>query len=70
MCTVSVKVDEEVLRGVFPELESASDIRQWAQKLIDARLCEIEKDAANMTVEELYTAIEQDVREVYADESI
>ena len=45
MCTVSVKVDEEMLRGVLPELENTAAIRRWAQMLIDARIHESSDEA-------------------------
>ena len=32
MCTVSVKVNEALLRGMRPELNSTAAIRQWAQQ--------------------------------------
>ena len=41
MCTVSVKINEDVLRGYNPELSSAAAISDWAQELIDARLAEM-----------------------------
>ena len=33
MCTVSVKVNEDVLRDYLPELENTAAIRKWAQML-------------------------------------
>ena len=41
MCTVSVKVNEAVLRGMRPELNTTAAIRQWAQEIVDARLKEM-----------------------------
>ena len=38
MCTVSVKVNEDVLRDYLPELENTAAIRKWAQMLIDQRI--------------------------------
>lgn len=38
MCTVSVKVDEALIREVLPELDSTAAIRLWAQMLIDEHL--------------------------------
>ena len=32
MCTVSVKVNEALLRGMRPELNTTAAIRQWAQQ--------------------------------------
>lgn len=41
MCTVSVKVNEDVLRGYNPELSSAAAISEWVQQLVDTRLAEM-----------------------------
>ena len=38
MCTVSVKVNEALLRGMRPELNTIAAIRQWAQQQIDLRI--------------------------------
>ena len=35
MCTVSVKVNEALLRGMRPELNSTAAIRQWAQQQVN-----------------------------------
>ena len=70
MCTVSVKVDEAVLREILPELDSTAAIRQWVQQLIDLRIQEIiAEDGFNrdMTPEELYHVIEQDIKAIYAE---
>jgi len=70
MCTVSVNVDEAVLRDVMPELDSTAAIRQWVQQLIDLRIQEIiAEDGFNrdMTPEELYHVIEQDIKAIYAE---
>ena len=56
MCTVSVKVNEALLRGMrpeLPELNSTAAIRQWAQQQIDLRIQQMElDDQETMTVEE------------------
>lgn len=68
MCTVDVKVDEGVLREILPELDSTAAIRQWVQQLIDLRIQEIvAEDDINrdMTPEELYHVIEQDIKAYY-----
>lgn len=75
MCTVSVKVNEDVLRGVLPELENTAAIRKWAQMLIDARLRELVDTKAfaverDMTPEELLSVVVKDVEAIYADTSI
>ena len=42
MCTVSVKVNEALLRGMRPELNSTAAIRQWAQEIVDSRIKEMQ----------------------------
>ena len=72
MCTVSVKVNEDVLRGVLPELENTAAIRKWAQMLIDARIRELVEETSaialerDMTPEELFSLVADDVRNIYA----
>lgn len=66
MCTVSVKVDEEMLRGVLPELENTAAIRRWAQMLIDARIHELVEEVSS-TPEELYSLMPSDINAMYAD---
>ena len=75
MCTVSVKVNEEMLRGVLPELENTAAIRKWALMLIDTRLRELMDTKAyaverDMTPEELFSIVVKDVEAIYADSSI
>lgn len=67
MCTVSVKVNEDVLRDYLPELENTAAIRKWAQMLIDARLRElVEEDTETMSIEEAREMTLVAVREEYA----
>ena len=35
MCTISIDVDEKVLRQANPNLDNIVAIRQWAQRLVD-----------------------------------
>ena len=41
MCTVSVNVNEDVLRGYNPKLSSTEAISEWVQELVDGRLAEM-----------------------------
>ena len=91
MCKVSVNVDEAVLRGMRPDLDSAAAIRLWAQEQIDLRMKEMlaEDERAmsddvvrtkshqaahdiyaipdrDMTPEELYSAISDEIDYIYA----
>ena len=58
MCTVSVKVNEALLRGMRPELNSTAAIRQWAQQQIDLRIQQMDiqqmelDDQETMTIDE------------------
>lgn len=79
MCTVSVEVNEKVLRGVNPNLDSSAALRQWVQQLVNYHtqmMVDDNDDAVDMKFsrdmapEELYGVIEQDIRAIYADESI
>ncbi len=61
MCTVSVKVNEALLRDMHPELNTAAAIRQWAQQQIDMSLLKMTTDhRRNESQEDLWHAIEQD----------
>ena len=66
MCTVSVKVDEAVLRDMMPELDSIAAIRLWVQNIVDLHVQELvaEEDATM----DLETAREMTLR-VVRDES-
>lgn len=66
MCTVSVKVDEAVLRDMMPELDSIAAIRLWVQNLVDLHVQElVAEEEATMDLE---TAREMTLR-VVRDES-
>lgn len=67
MCTVSVKVDEAVLREMMPELDSNAAIRLWVQKLVDMHLHQLRAlPDRDMTPEELYNAISDEIDYIYA----
>lgn len=38
MCRVNIEVDQEVLRGINPSLDSTVAIRKWMQQLVDMRI--------------------------------
>ena len=53
MCTVSVKVNEALLRGMRPELNTTAAIRKWAQQQIDLRIQQMKlDDQETMTIDE------------------
>jgi len=65
MCTVSVKVDEALIREVLPELDSTAAIRLWAQMLIDEHLKSLSEDNDTMDVEDLREMLHETVRKEY-----
>ena len=67
MCTVSVKVNEAVLRGIRPELNTTAAIRQWVQQQIDLRIQQMELDKEEtMTIEENREVTHRAVNREYA----
>lgn len=67
MCTVTVRIDEEVLRGVNPSLSDMAAIRRWAQELIDLRIQQMEfGDTETLSIEEAREMTLAAVREEYA----
>ena len=66
MCTVTINVDEAMLREVNPSLSDKAAIRRWAQELIDLRIREYAL-RQDMTVEKLYDIIEEEIDSIYAN---
>ena len=67
MCTVTINIDEEVLRGVNPNLSDLAASRRWAQELIDLRSQQMEfGDTETMSIEEAREMTLAAVREEYA----
>ncbi len=61
MCTVNIKVNEALLRGIRPELKTTAAIRQWVQQQIDLRIQDmIAEQRPNEIQKELWRDIEQD----------
>lgn len=71
MCTVNIDIDEALLRDVMPELNSTAAIRSWAQQLIDLRIQGmLRREFAlqrDMTPEELYDVIAEEIDSIYAN---
>ena len=38
MCTVQIKVNEDMLRRYYPSLTGVDSIRKWAQDVVDSRI--------------------------------
>ncbi|MBR5910878.1 MAG: hypothetical protein IKZ55_02750 [Bacteroidales bacterium] len=83
MCTVSINIDEAAMRRINPLLTSRESISRWLQHQVDLMVEDMilddhettGLDASDMllhdvTVEELYAIIEQDIKAIYADESL
>lgn len=66
MCTVSVKVNEAVLRGIRPELNTTAAIRQWVQQQIDLRIQQMKLEEETMTIEETREVTHRAVNREYA----
>jgi hypothetical protein len=66
MCTVTVNVDEAMLKKINPNLSDKTAIRKWVQQLIDLRIREyaLQQD---VTVEKLYDIIEEEIDSIYAN---
>ncbi len=67
MCTVSVKVNEELLREMRPDLNSTAAIRLWAQQLIDRCIQQMEmEDEETISIEEARAIVHAAIRDEYA----
>ena len=67
MCTVSINIDEATMQQIDPSLTTQVSISRWLQHQVNLMLEEMTRD---MTVEELYKVIEQDIKAIYANESL
>ena len=67
MCTVSIDIDDAVIRDLRPELDTVAAIRFWAQELIDLRLQQMRlEDEETMSVEDARNMVHETVRREYA----
>ena len=67
MCRVTVEVDQEVLKGMNPALDSTAAICRWAQQLIDLHIQQMEfEDTETMSIEDARAMTLAAVREEYA----
>ena len=65
MCTVSIDIDEAVIRDLLPELDTTAAIRLWAQELVDSRVHQMRlEDEETMSVEELRAMLHETVKNV------
>ena len=67
MCTVTVNVDEAMLKEMDPNLSDKTAICRWVQELIDLRIQQMEfEDTETMSVEEARAMTIAAVRKEYA----
>ena len=68
MCTVTVNVDEAMLKEINPNLSDMTAIRRWVQELIDLRIQQMElEDNETMDLEEARAMLHETIRKVYAE---
>ena len=68
MCTVTVNVDEAMLKEMEPNLSDKTAIRKWVQQLIDLRIQQMElEDNETMDLEEARAMLHETIRKVYAE---
>ena len=67
MCTVSVKVNEELLQEMRPDLNSTAAISLWVQELVNQHIQQMElEDTEIMSIEEARALTHAAIREEYA----
>ena len=68
MCTVTVNVDEAMLKEMNPNLSDKTAIRRWVQELIDLRIQQMElEDDETMDLEDARAMLHETIRKVYAE---
>ena len=68
MCTVTVNVDEAMLKEMNPNLSDKAAIRRWVQELIDLRIKQMEfEDDETMDLEDARAMLHETIRKVYAE---
>ncbi len=66
MCTVSININEALLRTVMPELDTLPAIQDWVQQQIDLRIRQIDVEATEtISIEEAREMALTAVREEY-----
>ena len=68
MCTITVNVDEAMLKEMDPNLSDKTAIRKWVQQLIDLRIQQMElEDDETMDLEDARAMLHETIRKVYAE---
>lgn len=65
MCTVVLNVNENLIRCLYPELNSPDKIRKWAQNELDKRIESLES-LDTMDIEEARAMVHKTIRKEYA----
>lgn len=67
MCTVNIKVDENLLRNIMPELDTTAAINLWVQQLVDLRIKElIDEDDEVIDLETAREMLHETIKKEYA----
>ena len=67
MCTVNIKVDENLLRDIMPEFDTTAAINLWVQQLVDLRIKElIDEDDEVIDLETAREMLHETIRKEYA----
>lgn len=67
MCTINIKVDENLLRDIMPELDTTAAINLWVQQLVDLRIKElIDEDDEVIDLETAREMLHETIRKEYA----
>ena len=68
MCTVTINVDEAMLKEMNPNLSNKAAIRRWVQELIDLRIQQMElEDDETMDLVDARAMLHETIRKVYAE---
>lgn len=66
MCTITIRIDEDILRGINPELTTTAAIRRWTQQLVDLRIQELlDQNEETMDLETARELLHDMVRREY-----
>lgn len=68
MCEVTLKINENQVRKINPELKDIDAITRWVQRLVDVRIADLveihsRKNLKPYTIEELHARIDQAERD-------
>ena len=70
MCIVNIKVNDATIKRINPSLTDNEKIGEWLQHQVNTMLEEMvvyKEKPHDMSVEELYTVIENDIKAIYEE---